>query len=90
MARARIKSTIVGCPRCQGRGRILEPNSQRIDPICGMCAGRGFVSTALCVCGRPVVWLFQDFAFCNDIACRHNVEKLIAERGKLPTEIHAL
>ena len=73
---------VVKCPRCQGRGRLFEPNSQKLDPLCGMCAGRGRISTRTCACGRPVVWEIEGFVLCNDFGCWNNVQKAREERAK--------
>lgn len=76
MAEACSDVTLVSCPGCQGRGGRLDPEAQKIDPVCPMCAGRGRITNKVCACGRPVVWLIDGFEHCNAFECFVRVDKL--------------
>lgn len=89
MDRTQPTHELVECPRCQGRGRVFEPHSQKLDPLCGMCAGRGRVKNKTCQCGRPVVWEIEDMELCNALECWTNVQKVLENRAKTAGAVSA-
>jgi hypothetical protein len=47
---------MVKCPKCRGRGFVVNPFAQRLDIACTTCAGSGEVDNGkICRCGRPAI-----------------------------------